>query len=697
MVNNNTIIIIFISIAILLVFIFDVFLSSNIKNINSEIIVFDDYMNQMPYNDQTNTTTFDNLKANFIITNSLSVNNQDVGQTISNISNDGYNTNVTNNLNANSITANNLSVNNQNVGQTISNISNDGANTNVTNNLNANSITTNSITANILNANSIRTNSLTLNNQDIGQTISNISNDGANTNVTNNLNANSITTNSLSVNNQDVGKTISNISNDGSNTNVTNNLNTNSVTTNNLNANSITTNSLSVNNQDVGKTISNISNDGSNTNVTNNLNVNGKLFVNYVKYGQPQVDVAEELYNFNLYMTTNIVNETGDINASGNITCNKLYTNDFSVNGDSNITGTNTCNKLVTNSISVSGDTDFNNLNVNGDSNTTGNNTCNNLITNNIKCPTIDNLQKQVQENTQNLYSSGSMFISGDTILPNNMNSNQLIQCDEYNNESSYKITLPADMNSRRGMEITFTNWSSQDLTIFDSVVNSTFILKNNAINIIKSNGVLNEIIYDSSFSNGLRVGNNIYSNNLILQGDGTNSYIKNQNQNNSLFLGVGNSNLLEMTNNSTFVNNNLVCNSGFISNNYIAFNGGESYPTPSYYGSNFLGSNNYITFDVTNLKGGNIYTGTFYAGTYLVILTLNSINLGNPGGIPFVLTLGSGILSYSNGFVWNGSGAISLQVVGFFSWNKKSDLNVVTNIGMVSCGPGHIQMVRIA
>jgi hypothetical protein len=236
---------------------------------------------------------------------------------------------------------------------------------------------------------------------------------------------------------------------------------------------------------------------------------------------------------------------------------------------------------------------------------------------------TTNNNVSTLQNNAK---SSGCLFVSGNITLPINMNSSTIIQMDGYNNfTSAYTITLPLDVKSRSGMELIFTNWAAQTITLYDPV-NNVNINASGTI-ILKSNGIGWEIIYDSNFNDGLRVNGNIIvksgninANNLLLQGDGTNAYIKPTNANSILNLGANNKNKIAISDTLTDISNNVNVSENLFINTTKTNGVDNGAKLSSTSGSQFYINNDKTSGDLcintgslnsnVNIANGNISTG---------------------------------------------------------------------------------------
>jgi hypothetical protein len=438
-------------------------------------------------------------------------------------------------------------------------------------------------------------------------------------------------------------------------------------------------------------------------------------------------------------LTSSSITNSGAITSTGNITSNgKVTASDLTTTGTNPITSLNTtlfnqsqtntglqaintaynmdavnknitANNVTTNSIANSGTiTSTGNITSNGkvtgnDLGTSTTSSLNTFVYNQLQ--TNVSLQSQVTANLNAAKAAGALFVSGNTTLVTNLYSGTLIQMDGYNNYlSSYTITLPSDMVSRRGMHLIFTNYANQPVQILDATNNISFIAAGTMI--LQSDGVGIEIIYDSCFASGIICnGGTIVNKNLTMVGDGTNAYIKPTNANSTLYLGNGNKNTAYIDTYGFHFCNQAGNQVAVVDNlGHITLPTPSSIPQPSL---TQLGGQIGMSFGAST--GGLLSQSLVLnkVGTYMVLAQLNSVSLGTPNGQPFYIqlytddTTSSSDPVYRNGFEWNGGGVNNLQVNGIYNFTLigayNNTIKLISNVGVQSHQGGFITAIRIA
>lgn len=185
--------------------------------------------------------------------------------------------------------------------------------------------------------------------------------------------------------------------------------------------------------------------------------------------------------------------------------CNSAITNiDSKVNKNlSDQTIINSSQTVTNNNIQTQVTNNLNNQNTINSTQTITNTNLQTQVTNNLT--NLTNAKTDFNTRINNLNSPSTLFISGDTNLASGLTNGIFIELIGYNNfNSSYIVTLPLDMTSRSGLQLTFMNRSSQTITLKDSINNSNIQCYNNQVMILMSDTVTWKLIYDSNIVTNL-------------------------------------------------------------------------------------------------------------------------------------------------------------------------------------------------
>jgi hypothetical protein len=453
-------------------------------------------------------------------------------------------------------------------------------------------------------------------------------------------------TDKLFVGTKDIGQTVAYITTTTANTSIGNN----------LYSKAIYGDTIYANNKDVGKTLTNISNNGTSTTISSSL-YSDTLYVS-------QKDIGKTL--------TNITSDTNTTTLRGNLATESISNNNFY--GNNIYSGTK----------NISQDT----ANITNDGTTTN-------VTNNFNCANVFSRGKNISDVTANITNDGTT-----TSVTNIFNSNNIVT-----NGKNVGQTINNINNDGNNTSINNNLVADKQLLVNYSNYNSSIPY----LNVAEQFNNLNDYIYNGNFT----TLNNLTLEGYIKPGEGSdkglkfnNSNITETDGNLNIKTGALTINYDEIPTRALSVAGNGVITGDLATNSVtvtegtfvnLRSNGDFITPLVRFSPDNYrLGAP--IQIQQNYVKTSNLlFSYKYPPGIWLTCVVIYNFSIGNKNGISlnFYVSDENGT-QYSNGLIWNGSGNINKQIIGYFIWTTSCKMEVKSSINPTNDGIVDVQAIRI-